>query len=176
MHEAEENESERESSESSESDDTPLAAHPAVRAQQMAKSSQQRNANKRPRQDREEPVLEQIHDVCAVYGKGDNGQAELWLGIKLQCRAANKVRLQFLDQLPDEEGKYVLLREWETLKEDLIAHTFKQVVFKVTYKAVRRGRSKGKKKVPLVTKSALDAQVLKELGDKCTAEDAEADG
>ena len=121
-------------------------------------------------------MKETTHDVCAVYGRGSNDQVELWLGIKQRSKAG-KVRLQFLDALPDEEGKYVLMGESKTLKQGLIAYTFKSVVFtqKTTHKAAREGNRRGKKQVTIVIKEALDAAVLKSLEEKCTDEADEAD-
>ena len=173
--EGKDNESAHESNESQSSDsDEPLSNRPAVRAQLQAA---QRSRSKRARPQSEEPAKEETYDVCAVFGKGSNGQAEVWLAIKLQCRRANYTRLQFLGALPDEQGKYVLMGESGTWKQDLVAHTFKDVVFtqKITYKAVRTGRGRGRKQVTTVTKEALDAAVLKSLEEKCAAEADEAD-
>ena len=156
------------SSESESDSDEPLSNLPAVRARQQRTRPPARNANKRrqPEQEREES-----HDVCAVFGQGTNGQAELWLGIKLACRRAKYTRLQFLDALPDEQGKYVLMGESETMQKDLIVHTFPSVVFvkKAVHKAPRNGQSSRKGKVITVTKEALDAAVLKTLEEKCAA-------
>ena len=169
------------SSSSSDSDeDAPLISNATRLQVQHAASerSSQRNTKKRPSPPADEPTQEETHHVYAVFGAGDNGQAEVWLGIKVPCRAKESIRMQFLDPISEEPGKYMLLDAAQTYPARLVAHTFKDVVFskKNVNKSTRsRHGGRGKRKHIIVTKEPLDADVLRDLEAQCAAGEDESE-
>ena len=133
-----------------------------------------------------EETSETAHTVLAVYGKGEEGDPEVWLGVKVQYRgAAGKVKLQFLalvvdDYANDDEAEaapaiYELRDGYAVYNPDMIEHAFTGVAFisTTTFKLTkggRRSKSRGKHVVQNIStrlKQPLDAGVLADLARQC---------
>lgn len=175
----EEGESEASADSSSSDDDSPRIINNAAR---RADADSDRAPIKRRRLENESPeeTSETTHTVLAVYGKGEEGDPEVWLGVKVHNRGARagKVKLQFLALVDEAEAApaiYELRDENAVYTPDMIEHTFTGVAFistttfKVT-KAGRRSKSRGKDVVQSIStrlKQPLDAAVLADLARQC---------
>ena len=104
--------------------------------------------------------------MLAVFGEGEEGN-EVWLGIKISSRINGKVRLQYMEAIPDKPGMFLLTGTTDLYRKELVRHTFSQVSFITmpNYAQITRGRGRKKKKVGsrTTTKSPLDARILKQL-------------
>ena len=89
----------------------------------------------------DEETRELAHAVQVVFGDTGAGP-EVWLGVKLSSRTRGKVRLQFLEDIKEEAGMFMLTKVSGIYNTNQIEHVFANVVFleKTTYKISKWGR------------------------------------
>ena len=112
------------------------------------------------------------HEVDAVMGAGQDGVAEMWLGVRVKTRSTKKVTLHFLEAHEDEKGMFLLSGQVAQFDNSQIEHSFGKVQFvKTTTKTWKRGGGKnkrrkvgrGQKRTDLNTQSPIDTTVLDEM-------------
>jgi hypothetical protein len=157
-------------SDSSSSDDDAIVNNASRSAPRQERPKRRQNVQ--AERESAEATKEITHDVLAVFGAGDNGP-ELWLGVKVQCRAANKVRMQFLqldEDSPPDEPVYIVSDQCDSYTEAQIMHRFIVTDFieTTTYKLTAQGkRKKTGKEVKTRTKAPFDKEELAELLREC---------
>ena len=89
----------------------------------------------------DEETRELAHEVQVVFGDTGAGP-EVWLGVKLSSRTRGKVRLQFLEDIKEEAGMFLLTKVSGIYNTNQIEHVFANVVFleKTTSKISKWGR------------------------------------
>jgi hypothetical protein len=107
-----------------------------------------------------------VHDVKVVFGAGEDGNVELWLGVSVNTRGKGNVRLQFIEEVEDAPGMYLLTGTTESFTQSQVEHTFVGVEFvkTTTYRISSLGRrQKTGVDVKTQTKAALDQDRLEAL-------------
>jgi hypothetical protein len=145
---------------------------------QIEQSQQSKRARIDVRQEPEEKEVKK-HDVLVVFGEQERNEgdkslavAELWLGVKLSCKAKGKVRIQFLEKIDGECGMYLLCHGSSQYSVEMVEHTFKDVEFieTTTYKLQANGqRQKTGKDVKTRTSVPLDLAMIDKLSLQCAA-------
>ena len=130
---------------------------------------------KRKQTEREMPedIQTEVHDVCVVFGQGEEGKAELWLGVKNRNKSKGNVRLQFIEEVKKKPGMYLLTGTTEKFTGDQVEHTFASVDFikTTTYQISATGkRQKKGKEVSTLTKAPLNQAVLADLLQRAASE------
>ena len=91
-------------------------------------------------------IVEEIHQVIVLFGKGKDDKGEVWFGFKTNTRKKDHFKIQFLDETVDP-GYLTLTTTSGTYHNDLIEDTFEGVVFdRTTTKTAVRGKGKEKQK------------------------------
>ena len=110
-------------------------------------------------------VKEKIHVILVVFGYGDDGSKEVWMGIKVPCKKRNHKRMQYLT---DVEGMYRVTPTTDVYPNTRIEYTFDRTTFveTTTYKMRGGRKTKTVDHVRMQTKEPLDARVLEVLAGK----------
>jgi len=107
---------------------------------------------------------ETLQTVVAIFGKGVNGNPELWLAIDLHGKVKGKVRVQFLEAVAAETGMYILISQTQVFNCEAIQRSFADIPFI----SKREGRTTDTR-----LKSPFDSAVLQELEAQCAASPAD---
>ena len=155
------------SSDSDSDDDVPLAPQLNNARRQPSPPRRARKRRKPAPVVAEEPVdsTEIKLDVLAAFGTGDNGEAEVWLGVKQPCKKKSHFKIQYLSAAV-EPGYYTLTSGVDDFKNNNLQHTFASITFDktTTYELSRSKKRKGKGKVVVRTKeSSINAILLADL-------------
>jgi hypothetical protein len=107
---------------------------------------------------------ETLQTVVAIFGKGVNGNPELWLAIDLHGKVKSKVRVKFLEAVAAEPGMYILISQTQFFNCEAIERSFADIPFI----SKREGRTTDTR-----LKSPFDSAVLQELEAQCAASQAD---
>jgi hypothetical protein len=128
-------------------DDGPLQ-NPQARKKQSRRRSQKGKTNKRRIQEEEDDEPEEERaltelDVCITFGKGENGEPQVWYAVKTGTRK-DGFRVQYLGygSEGEDDKRLILLDAVGTLKRNQVEHIFKGVQFwaTTTYKKTKAGK------------------------------------